>query len=118
MQKENLTGQIHSSIYNQLEKKGFATPVDLLMDIGVLSKEDYTNWRLGKIDYLERVCKVNLHKLSEIMKEMRRYGSKNNLKQSFTVYKQWECKTTRKLRFSKRGNEKIEEAYASHYLIK
>ena len=40
--------------------RGYAAPVDVLMDIGVLSKQDYENWRFGKVPYLERVCKINL----------------------------------------------------------
>ena len=45
--------------------------------------------RFGKIDYPERVCKVNLSKLSFIMKEVRAYARKNYLKPSFMYYKQW-----------------------------
>ena len=51
--------RVTSWIYHQIQKRGYATTVDVLMDIGVLSKEDYKRWRFGKIDYLERVCKTN-----------------------------------------------------------
>jgi hypothetical protein len=70
------------------------------------------------VDYLERVCKVNLTKLSFIMGEVRAYARKNNLKPSFTFYKRWERKgkSTIKLRFSKSGNENVERGYATHYV--
>lgn len=116
MNSKSVTGQVHNAMYQQLKARGYATPVDVLMDIGVLSKADYENWRHGRVDYLERVCKVNLHKLSEIMKCMRGYAKKSDLKSSFTFYGQWACKTTRKLRFSKSGNEDFERAYATHYV--
>ena len=85
---------------------------------GVLSKEDYESWCLGKVDYLERVCKVNLHKLSGIMKTIQEYTKKNDLKASWTYYRQYACKTKRRLRFSKSGNESLEKEYATHYLHK
>ncbi len=46
----------------------------------------------GRIDYLERVCTVNLRKLSFIMHQMRVYAQKTGLKPSFCYYKQWGVK--------------------------
>ena len=119
MDNKNIVGQIHNSMYTQLQKAGYATPVQVLIDLNVLSKTNYEKWRFGKIDYLERVCKINLSKLSAIMKEIRAYAKKNNLKSSFTFYNQWgnkKIRGTRKLRFSKNGKEEIEIAYATHYV--
>lgn len=116
MGQDNLTGQVHNAMYQQIKKRGYAAPVDVLMDIGVLSKTDYENWRRGRVDYLERVCKMNLHKLSEIMRLMRGYAAKTGLKPSWTFYRQWECKESRKLRFSKSGKAEIEKAYATHFV--
>jgi hypothetical protein len=93
--------------------------VQVLMDLSILSKEDYERWRFGKVDYLERVCKVNLSELSLIMREIRSYAAKNKLKASWTFYKQWGLKSrphAKKLRFSKSGDEDIEKAYATHYI--
>lgn len=110
--------RVHSAMYHQLQEKGYAAPADVLMDIGVLTKEDYENWRFGRVPYLECVCKVNLKMLSSIMHEVRSYAAKNNLKPSWTYYGKWGVKNGRrpKLRFSKSGDEKIEEGYSTHYL--
>ncbi|MGX8710959.1 MAG: hypothetical protein ACQGTM_12025 [bacterium] len=119
MNQGELIGKVHNSMYQQIKKNGFATPVQVLMDVGVLSKEDYERWRFGKIDYLERVCKINLSKLSFIMREIRTYARKNGLKDSWTFYKRWGQKGKNhsvKLRFSKSGEEQIENAYATHYV--
>ena len=119
MKHSEIVGKIHISMYQQLQKSGIAAPVQVLMDLGILSKEDYERWRFGKVDYLERVCKANLSKLSLIMWEIRSYASKNNLKASWTFYKQWGMKNrphAKKLRFSKSGGEDIEKAYATHYI--
>ena len=84
--EQQLIGAVNSSIYRQIQKRGYAAPVDVLMDCGVLSKKAYEEWRFGKVPYLERICTVNLKKLSFIMHQIRVYAHKNNLKPSVCVY--------------------------------
>ena len=69
--------------------------------------------RDGKI-----AIEINLKKLAAILNEMKRYAAKNNLKPSFTFYKQWgrKNKSTIKLRFCKTGNEFMENLYTRHYV--
>lgn len=67
MTEKELIGKVHSAVYHQCQRRGYATPVDVLMEVGVLPKQKYEDWRFGRIDYLERVCTVNLRKLSFIM---------------------------------------------------
>lgn len=121
MNDKQLVGKVHSAIYHQCIRCGFATPVDVLMDIGVLSKQKYEDWRFGRVDYLERVCTVNLGKLSFIMRQIRVYAQQNGLKPSFCFYKQWGGKkkggqTPRQLRFSKSGAPNVERWYATHFV--
>jgi len=118
-----LRTKVHSAMYNLIKSKGIASPVEVLIEIGVLSKEDYERWRFGKVPYLEKVCKINLAKLSKINREIRAYAAKNELKPSWTFYRKFG--TTEKgkgksvkLLFSKTGNESIEKLYATHYLKK
>ena len=119
-----LTGKIHSAIYHQCQKRGYAAPVEVLMEIGVLPKQKYEDWRHGRVDYLERVCTANLRKLSFIMKQVRAYAQKNGLKPALTVYKQWAVKKKTgqghtpviRLRFSKSGDAETPKAYATHYI--
>ena len=111
-------------MYRQCRDRGFAAPVDVLMDIGVLQKDKYEDWRFGRISYLERVCTINLHKLSTVRHQMRVYAQKSGLKPSFCYYKQWGTKKkggqVRKpvipLRFSKSGNPDVERWYAIHFV--
>lgn len=119
MNNDELIDKVHNSMYRQLQKNGVAKPVQVLIDVGALAQRDYEDWRNGRVDYLERVCKVNLHKLIFIMKQIRAYAKKNNLKASWTFYKQWGHKGRKpatKLRFSKSGDEGIERQYAIHYV--
>ena len=107
MNNKELHGKVHSAAYNLLKEKGFVAPVEVLMSIGVLSKEKYEDWRNGRVQYLERVCQINLSKLSTINHEIRVFARKNNLKPSFTVYNKWGKGKDIRLRFSKSGSEGI-----------
>ena len=121
---KELIGKVHSAVYHQCQQRGYAAPVDVLMDVGVLPMQKYEDWRYGKVSYLEQVCTCNLRKLSFIMSQIRKYAKKSGLKPSFCCYKQWGTKKKngqgRKpvipLRFSKSGNPDIERAYATHYV--
>ena len=118
MNNGEIIGKVHDSMYRQIQKDGVAAPVQVLLDVGILSKEDHDNWRFGKVDYLERVCRANLHTLSFIMKQVRGYAKSNGLKPSWTMYKRWgrKGKETVALRFSKTGQDAVERAYATHYV--
>ena len=117
MNNKELHQKVNSAMYSLIKQKGIASPVEVLIEMGVLSKEDCERWRFGKIDYLERVCKINLSKLSTINHEIRVFARKNDLKASWTFYKRWGCKGKKiKLRFSKSGDEQIERSYATHYV--
>lgn len=118
MNEQEVIGSVHNSMYHQILKNGYATAVQVHIDLKVLSKEDYEKWRFGKVDYLERVCKVNLTRLGFILHSMQDYGKRQGLKESFTYYKRWgsKGKDTVKLRFSKSGNENVEKRYATHYV--
>lgn len=123
MNNQELIGKVHSSVYHQCKERGYATPVDMLMDIGVLSKEKYEDWRFGRVPFLEAVCTVNLHKLSFAMKQMRTYAQKAGLKPSYCYYKRWGVKKKKghkrpviPLRFSKSGDPAVEQWYATHYV--
>ena len=121
MNREELILRVNSAMYRQCRQRGYATPVDVLMDIGILSKQKYEDWRFGKVPFLEAVCNANLGKLTIVLGAMRRYAQKNGLKPSFTYYKRWGVKKkgsrrTIPLRFSKSNNPDIERQYATHYV--
>lgn len=122
MRDSELAGKVHSAVYHQCQRRGYAAPVDVLMEIGVLPKQKYEEWRYGKIPYLEQVCTCNLRQLSAVMGQIRRYAQKTGLKPSFCYYKRWGVKKRHghkqviPLRFSKSGKPEIERAYATHYV--
>lgn len=124
MNDKELIGAVHSAMYQQCQRWGYAAPVDVLMDIGVLPKKKYEEWRFGRVSYLESVCTVNLCKLSFIMHQMRVYAKKSGLKSSFCYYKRWGMKKKNgqghkpvvPLRFSKSGDPDVERWYGTHFV--
>lgn len=124
MTDKEIIGKVHAAVYHQCRSRGYATPVDVLMDIGVLSEQNYEDWRWGRVPYLEAACTVNLRKLSFILHQMRVYAQKSGLKPSFTCYKQWGLKKKSGqgrgpvilLRFSKSGDPGVERWYATHFV--
>ena len=113
---KEIINKIHSSMYSLVNENGYVSTVDVLIAISVLSKEDFENWRMGKVDYLERVCKINLSKLSVINHEIRAYAKQHELKPSWTDYRKWGKGENTRLRFSKSGDAQIEKLYATHYI--
>ena len=71
MNQAQLVSKVSSSMYHQINEIGYATAVQTLMDLQILSKEDYERWRNGQVPYLEKVCKINLKKLAEVLQEMK-----------------------------------------------
>ena len=105
---------VHSMRYN----KGYVCVVDILIGLDYLSTKDYENWRFGKIDYLEKVCKINLSKLTLINKLIRKFAIELQLEKSWTGYNKFGKGPSQRLIFSKSCDEKIEIAYATHYIDK
>lgn len=113
---QELVKKVHSAMYTLIKEKGVASPVEVLIAIGALTKEKYEDWRFGRIPYLERVCQINLSKLSTVNHEIRVFARKNNLKASWSDYRKWGNGNRIRLRFSKSGGEQIERLYATHYV--
>ena len=99
-----------------IEKKGYFSSIDILLRLNYLSKKNYENWRIGKVEYLEKVCCVNLRKLSTINQIIREISESWSLKKSWSAYNVYGKGKNRKLRFSKSGNKIIEDLYATHYI--
>ena len=55
MNEKELIGKIHSSMYHQFQVRGYAAPVDVLIDTGILPKQKYEDWRFGRVRYLSLI---------------------------------------------------------------
>jgi ribosomal protein L35 len=116
MNNAELKKEVKRLVHNNRHKKGYVCAVDILIQLNYLSKEDYEAWRFGRVDYLEKVCKINLNKLTLINKSIRKYSTELALKSSWTAYNKYGKGAKQRLRFSKTGKKSIEDAYATHYV--
>ena len=68
MNNADLDKEVKRLVHSNRYEKGYVCSVDILLQLDYLTKKDYEDWRFGRIDYLERVCKTNLSKLTLINK--------------------------------------------------
>lgn len=99
-----------------LAKDRVVAPVDVFVQLDLLSVADLEAWRFGRVPYLEQVIRCNLEKASRILRILRLHAHDLNMRPSQTYYKQWGKGRKIPLRFSKSADPNIEEAYARHFV--
>jgi hypothetical protein len=115
--KDPLYPAVARSVAQILQTKPVVAPVDVLLTMQRITKQQYEDWRFGRIAYLERVCAGNLEKLSRILRLLDRHARGIGLKPSPSVYCKWGKRGKRTvLRFSKSGDPNLEAAYSRHYV--
>lgn len=96
----------------------YVAPVDVLLQMQRITKQQVEDWRFGRIDYLERVTLGGLGKMSRILRIIEIHCCKLNLTPSQTAYRKWGKGGKRiVLRFSKSGEPNLEKAYSRHYVV-
>jgi hypothetical protein len=118
MFSEVIEEKIRPIVEALIEEKGYVCSVDVLLKLDYLPQSDYEAWRLGRIPYLEKVCKVNLSKLTIINQKIKWVAHDFNLVKSLTVYSKYGKGPKTSLRFCKTGDKNIETAYATHFINK
>lgn len=111
--KKSFSHPIANAAGKVIDKKGYVSTIDLFLELGWLTSHKLTDWKMGRIPYLERVITANLAKISRTMKELRSWAVHSNLKRSMTAYQH----KGHQLRFSKSGDIHIENAYRTHYVL-
>ncbi len=99
-----------------LAKSDVVTPLDVFVQLELLSKADVESWRFGRVPYLEKVMHCNLSKASRILRILLLHVHDLNMRPSRTAYMKWGKGTRTPLRFSKTGDPNLEEAYSRHFL--
>jgi len=91
-------------------------PVDVLVSMDLLTADRLQAWRRGELPYLERVIDFNLPRLSRLLRILRFIAHDLNLRPSPTVYLRHGKGGRQRLRFSKSGDPKLEQAYSTHFV--
>jgi hypothetical protein len=74
--------KITAAVTRLLKDRSTITPVDVFMQMGYLTKEDYENWRFGGVPYLERVIKCNLSKINRMLRILKIHVEDRGLRAS------------------------------------
>ena len=91
-------------------------PVDVLIGMNLLTPERLEDWLRGRVPSLQKVIDCNLTRLSRLLRIPRFHAHDLNLVPSITVYTRWSKGPKQRLRFTKTGDPKLEEAYARHFV--
>jgi hypothetical protein len=104
------------AVANILSRSDVVAPVEVLMEMGHLTQKNHEAWCRGHVPYLERIFEGSLSKANRILRILGFHVHDLNMLPRRTVYHQWGKGKSRLLRFSKSGNEGVEEAYSTHYV--
>jgi hypothetical protein len=108
--------RIVGAVEKLLARDKVVAPVDVLINMSLLEPEQVEDWRRGRVTYLEKVTNCNLTRLSRLLRILRLHAHELNLVPSVTVYKRWGKGPKQRLRFTKTGDPRVEEAYARHFV--
>ena len=97
-----------------LTEQGYVAPVRLFQKMELLAEQDIVAWRRGRLPYLEKAIRCNLAQASRVLRILRFHAHDLNLKPSSTVYLRKQPGNRMPLKFTKSGDKKLEEAYATH----
>jgi hypothetical protein len=115
--KDQLYASVAKAVSDILATSNFVAPVDVLLKLQRITKQQVEDWRFGRIPYLERVCQGNLGKLNRILRILALHAKDLGLYPSATEYHKWGRGNKRMaLRFSKSGEPLLEAAYSRHYV--
>jgi hypothetical protein len=99
-----------------LEKDKVVRPIDVLVGMQLLSRDDLQEWRCGRVPYLEQVIGCNLTRLSRLLRILRFHVHDLKLVPSATAYLRHGSGPKQRLRFTKTGDAKLEKAYSTHFI--
>ncbi len=119
--KDTLYPAVSGAIAEILQDGEVVTPVEVLLRLQRISRQQYDDWRFGRIAYLERAFLGSLGKAGRILRIVEFHSASLGLSPSRTEYRQWGKKGRNRrmvLRFSKSGEPRLEAAYSTHFLTR
>ena len=108
--------RIVRAVARLLARGKVVAPVDVLIGMDLLKPKSLEDWRRGRVPYLERVIRCNLGRLSRLLRILRFHAHDLKLVPSITVYMRWGKGPKQRLRFTKTGDPRLEEAYSRHFV--
>ena len=112
--KDKYYPRVVRAVARILARSDVVAPVDVLVEMGNLNKENLEAWRAGRVPYLERVFEGSLSKASRILRIIGFHVHDLDMVPSHATYRANSGRHAT-LRFSKSGAKAIEEAYSRHF---
>ena len=113
---DSLYPRIVRAVEPLLARGKVVTPVAVLVGMGLLDPAKLEDWRFGRVPYLEKVINCNLTRLSRVLRILRFHAHDLKLVPSTTAYMRWGKGPKQRLRFTKTGDGRLEEAYSRHFV--
>ena len=107
--------RVIAEIDRQIEERGYTAVPDVLIGIGMLSEEKFSEWKKGNLRCLEDVCSADLSKLHSVLKSIKAYAEETGLKPSIVRYST-DGRNQIPLRFTMSSNPVLERLYSTQYL--
>ncbi len=106
-----------AEVVGEILKTGdVVTPLDVLVRLEVIDGDQVETWRRGGFPYLERAITSGLSRVTRLLRLVREHSLALGLAPKAGKYLRPGKGANRRLRFSKRGDEDSEQAYATHFV--
>lgn len=112
--KDKYYPRVVHAVARILARSDIVAPVEVLIEMGNLSKKNLEAWQAGQVAYLERVFEGSLSKANRILRIIGFHVHDLNMVPSHATYRAT-CGRHAVLWFSKSGIKAIEDAYSRHY---
>ncbi|MBD0383978.1 hypothetical protein [Paenibacillus sedimenti] len=116
MNRQELRTKVRNTVHRLVHEKGYASSIDLFVQMEKISPKLVEEWRFGRVPYLERVLQGNLGQLNYIMAKFKETAKEMGLTPSNTAYMRWGKGPKQPLRFSKSGDANVERHYSTHFV--
>ena len=91
-------------------------PLDVLLRLEIVEKEQIEAWRRGGVPYLERAITAGLSRVGRVLRLIREHCLTLGLQPTRGKYLRSGKGPHRQLRFSKRGDDESELDYVTHFV--
>jgi len=106
-----------AEVVNEILSAGsVVAPLDVLLRLELVEKEQVETWRRGGLPYLERAITSGLSRVGRVLRLVREHCLALGLQPTRGRYLRAGKGAHRQLRFSKRGAEESELSYATHFV--
>lgn len=99
-----------------LQRGKVVAPLDVLVGMGLLDPARIEDWRPGRLPYLEKVTDCNLTRLSRLLRILRFHAHDLKLVPCPMAYTRRGKGPKQRLRFTRPGECKLEEACSLHFV--